>query len=213
MSGLDGATQALVAVAAALYDAPEDEIARRFVAARAAGTSAVWLEELVLAAVLFVGFPRALVAAAALRRVEPDAGAPGDAADYSRWREWRARGEETCRRIYGANYEKLRRNLAAMHPALDEWIVTEGYGRAISRPGLDLLRRELCAIAMLVPQGVPRQLHSHLRGALNAGAAPADVEATLDVVASKGMTGARMEAARRLWGEMRTADVEYPTDV
>ena len=203
MSRLDEATRALLAVAAALNDAAEDALTPLMREARAAGSSATWLEELVLEAVLFVGFPRALVAAVALRQVEPTSGDPGDAADYSRWRDWLARGEDTCRRIYGANYDRLRRNVVALHPALDARIVMDGYGRAISRPGLDLKRRELCAIAMLVAQGVPHQLHSHLRGALNAGVAPEEVDETLDIAArAAGAPKPRTQAARRLWAEL-----------
>ena len=205
VSALDPATRALVGVAAHLYASSEGALADMMREAREAGTPAAWLEELVLSAVLFAGFPRALVAAAALRQVEPQAGDAGDAADYSRWRDWQERGEETCRRIYGSNYDKLRRNVLALHPALDAWIVVDGYGRTISRPALDLKRRELCSIAVLVPQGVPRQLHSHLRGALNAGASHEEVEETLEIIDDAvGVLPTMMTGARRLWDEVRS---------
>ena len=83
--------------------------------------------------------------------------------------EWTRRGEETCARIYGDNYRKLRENIKELHPAMDLWMVTEGYGRTMARPGLDLLRRELCTVAQMAVLEAPRQLHSHLRGALHAG--------------------------------------------
>ncbi|MFI5214890.1 MAG: carboxymuconolactone decarboxylase family protein, partial [Gemmatimonadales bacterium] len=180
---LDEATRRLLVVAAALNEATESGMVEQFKDARRAGTSAVWLEELVLEAALFVGYPKALVAAAAFRQVEPKSGDPGDAADYERWRDWESRGEVTGRRIYGANYDKLQEILGALHPAIRAWIVLDGYGRTISRPGLDLMRRELCAIAMLVAQNTPRQLHSHLRGALNNGASPEDVDEALMLLA------------------------------
>jgi 4-carboxymuconolactone decarboxylase len=203
MSGLDPATRALVAVAAALDHADAAEMERLFREAVRAGAEPAWLDEIVLSAVLFVGFPRALVAAAALRTVVPAAGAAGDASDYGGWQAWRARGEETCRRIYGANEARLRENLAALHPALEAWVVVDGYGRTISRPALDLRRRELCAIAMLVPQGVPVQLHSHLRGALNVGASVDEVEAALATVATSGAAPDRIVAAMEQWASMR----------
>lgn len=204
MSALDAATRGLVAVAAQLHQADEAALASLMREARQAGAEARWLEELVLMAVLFAGFPRALVAAAAWRLVEPHGGETGDAADYTNWPAWRERGEATCRRIYGANYDKLRGNVQALHPALDAWIVTDGYGRTISRPGLDLRRRELCAIAILVPQGVPRQLHSHFRGALNAGAGKDDVDETIDIAErAVGADQERVRAARSLWAELR----------
>lgn len=205
MAPLDPATRALIVVAAQVFDASEDALAALMREAREAGTSAKWLEELVLMAVLFAGFPKALVAAAALRKVEPKPGEVGDAADYDAWQDWRERGEETARRVYGANYPKLRDNVKALHPALDAWIITDGYGRTISRPALDLRRRELCAIAMLVPQGVPRQLHSHLRGALNAGATEADVTETLSITkAAVGMPQGRLKTALRQWADLLT---------
>ncbi len=61
-------------------------------------------------------------------------------------------------------------------------MITEGYGRTMSRPGLDLLRREYCTVVQTAVMETPRQLHSHLRGALNAGASFEQVEAVLSVV-------------------------------
>jgi len=199
---LDEATRRLLVVAAALNEATEAGMVEQFHDARRAGTSAVWLEELVLEAALFVGYPRALVAAAAFRQVEPAIGDPGDAADYDKWQDWKARGEATGRRIYGANYDKLHRNLGLLHPAIEAWIVLDGYGRSISRPGLDLMRRELCAIAMLVAQNTPKQLHSHLRGALNNGASEADVDEALTLLAPL-VPPARAKAAFELWRDVR----------
>jgi 4-carboxymuconolactone decarboxylase len=70
-----------------------------------------------------------------------------------------------------------------LHPALDAWMITEGYGKVLSRPQLDLKRRELCVVAACAAAGQDRQLHSHLHGALNAGATPEAVGAVLDALA------------------------------
>jgi 4-carboxymuconolactone decarboxylase len=61
-------------------------------------------------------------------------------------------------------------------------MVTEGYGKTIGRPGLDLARRELGTVVQVAIQGAERQLHSHLRGALNAGASQAAISETLELV-------------------------------
>jgi 4-carboxymuconolactone decarboxylase len=103
-------------------------------------------------------------------------------AEYSHVSEWTARGEQTCEVVYGSNYRRLRENVRDLHPALDQWMITEGYGRTMSRSGLDLLRRELCTVAQTAVLEVPRQLHSHLRGSLHAGATFGQVEAVLSVV-------------------------------
>jgi 4-carboxymuconolactone decarboxylase len=69
-----------------------------------------------------------------------------------------------------------------LHPALDGWMITEGYGRTLARPGLDLTRRELCTVAQTAVLETHRQLHSHLRGALNAGATFGQIEGVLSIV-------------------------------
>ncbi|HEY2804725.1 MAG TPA: carboxymuconolactone decarboxylase family protein [Gemmatimonadales bacterium] len=204
MDALDAPTAALLAVAAALNEAAIDQLAGLMAEARTAGAPPAWIEELVLNAVLLVGFPKALVAAAAMRRVLPDVVDLGDAADYSAWPAWRERGEATCRRIYGSSYENLVANVRSLHPALLEWVLVDGYGRTISRPGLDLMRRELCTIATLVGQGVPVQLHSHLRGAQRQGASPDQVTAAIEIAACHAsMPGGLADAARSQWQQMR----------
>jgi 4-carboxymuconolactone decarboxylase len=153
--------------------------------------------------VLFVGYPRALVAAAVFRRIEPDHAEGGEPSQYEGWREWLARGEATCRIIYGQHYDRLRHNVRALHPALDTWMLVDGYGKTVSRPGLDLSRRELCAVAMLLPQDAPRQLLSHLKGAVNAGAAPEAVDSLMALAAREGLPEARFAVAGQLWRELR----------
>jgi 4-carboxymuconolactone decarboxylase len=97
--------------------------------------------------------------------------------------EWRARGEVTCAAVYDGMYDKLRVNIRQLHPALDAAMVVEGYGKILGRPGLDLPRRELCIVAACASTNQDRQLHSHLRGALNVGVPADDVREALDVLA------------------------------
>src|SRR5262245_15104101 len=103
-------------------------------------------------------------------------------------------------------YGRLRENIRALHPLLDEWMVTEGYGKVLSRPGLDLARRELCIVAACAHTGQDRQLHSHLHGALHAGASAATVDATFDVLADV-LSPDAMRASRLLWARVRTQHV------
>jgi len=118
--------------------------------------------------------------------------------------EWRTRGEATCRTVYGRNYAKLRTNIRGLHQALDEWMIVEGYGKVLSRAGLDLVRRELCIVAACAAASQARQLHSHLLGALNAGATAGQLDAAL--VALVGVVGdADLEHARSLWDRVRTS--------
>jgi 4-carboxymuconolactone decarboxylase len=200
---LDAATRGLVKVALGLPNASENQLGDWMRTALRDGTPAIWLEELLLASVLYVGFPRALVAAAVFRRLEPDHASGGEVSQYEHWQEWLDRGEATCRVIYGKHYDQLRHNVQALHPALDLWMVVDGYGKTLSRPGLDLMRRELCSVALLIPQNAPRQLLSHLQGALNTGATTAQVDGVLAVAGELPIGEGYLEIARGLWQELK----------
>jgi 4-carboxymuconolactone decarboxylase len=182
-SQLDPSTLHLVRFAAAIALGDEPELRDRAGGCRTNQVPLPWVEELLLQSVLMVGYPRTLIAVAIWRKVGRVAAPARDAdAEYSHVGEWTARGEETCGIVYGANYKRLRENVRDLHPALDLWMITEGYGRTMSRPGLDLMRRELCTVAQTAVMEVPRQLHSHLRGALHAGATFGQVDGVLSVV-------------------------------
>ena len=147
-----------------------------------------WVEELLLQSYLFCGFPRALNATREWRRISgvrapavgSDRATPGET--DGGLERWRAQGEATCAIVYGEFYGKLRQNIVALHPALDEWMIAEGYGKILSRPGLELRHRELCIVAACIAGGQERQLHSHLHGALNAGSSPSELRAALNAL-------------------------------
>ena len=181
--GLDRHSLELVRFAAAVAQGYEPELRDRIDDVIAAGVPSAWVDEMLLQSVLFVGYPRTLVAYGLWRKQSGvDAPDTDPEADYAQAPEWLRRGERTCAVIYGDNYRKLRNNVKELHPALDAWMITEGYGRTLSRPGLELLQRELCVVAQAGVLETPRQLHSHLRGALNAGASFEQIEATLSVM-------------------------------
>lgn len=203
MSALDSRTRAFVDLSAAVAVGNEAVLRIHADRAVAAGVPVLWGDELVLQSVLMVGYPRALVAAAVWRAATGQPAAFEEAGgDYSLLPRWMARGEEACRTVYGANYDKLRHNVQALHPALDAWMVTEGYGRTLSRPGLELVLRELAVVAQVLVLGAERQLHSHLRGARHAGA----TDAMLDEVIALAGAQASPEAYRMgqsLWERIR----------
>ena len=180
---LDPQTRDLVRFAAAIAQGYEPELRERVGPLRASQTPVVWVEELLLQSVLMCGYPRALVAFTVWRKFS---GVPApesdEGQDYSQVPEWARRGEDVCATVYGENYRKLRESIRALHPAIDAWMITEGYGRTLARPGLDLMRRELCTVAQTCVLESPRQVHSHLRGALNAGATFGLIEGVLSIV-------------------------------
>lgn len=182
--GQEAATLALVELAAAIATGDDPAVRQAMAQALEAGTPAIWVEELILQSVLMVGWPRTLSAAGAWRELS---GLPAPDQDPgmrpASLGEWEALGEATCRTVYGGNYGRLRDNVRALHPALDQWMVSEGYGRTLSRPGLDLRRRELCTVAQCAVQAALPQLHSHLRGARHAGATPDELRLALGAAA------------------------------
>src|SRR5258705_1782621 len=78
LTELDGPTAGLVRLAAAIAAAGEASMRERFVAAVAAGVPDVWVDELVIQSYLFSGFPRALNAPRAWRRIAPGASSSPD---------------------------------------------------------------------------------------------------------------------------------------
>ncbi|HEX6433924.1 MAG TPA: carboxymuconolactone decarboxylase family protein, partial [Gemmatimonadales bacterium] len=177
---LDPQTRDLVRFAAAIAQGYEPELRDRVAPLRSSQVPVGWIEELLLQSVLMVGYPRALVGFTVWRKFGAVSAPESDPdQDYGRAGEWARRGEELCEMVYGDNYRKLRESVRALHPAVDSWMITEGYGRTLARPGLDLRRRELCTVAQTAVIEAPRQLHSHLRGALNAGATLGQIEGVL----------------------------------
>lgn len=185
MVRLDPETVALVRLSARITAGTLAEVRVALSRCADADVSERWLEELILQSYLFSGLPRALNAAREWRRsASATTGTTGEVNErqdlsYAEAFDWRMRGEATCAAVYGSNYEKLRVNIRALLPALDEWMIVEGYGKVLARPGLDLVRRELCIVAACVASGQDRQLQSHLHGALNSGAARAEVDGCL----------------------------------
>lgn len=111
---------------------------------------------------------------------------------------WLERGQKLQSKVYRDNIVKLRRNLAQASPELAAWTVLVGYGLVLSRPGLPPHWRELLEVVVLAVQGFPRQLHSHLRGALNLGATHEEVELILRV-AGAFSAGERRRSAWHMW--------------
>ena len=191
---LDAETTALVRVAAAVARGGErrrPELEARFTAARDAGVPPLWIEELLLQSMLVVGYPLALVAFGVWRAVNGSPPAPpappapergAEALAHADWEVWAARGTAVCRAVYGRAFHKLLLNLRALHPALEDLVLVDAYGKVIGRPGLDLKRRELTTIAAIAVLGTAQQLHSHLRGALNVGASVEEIDAVLTLV-------------------------------
>jgi 4-carboxymuconolactone decarboxylase len=215
---LDPKSAALVRVAAGIALGSSPELTARLARARSAGVPGRWIEELLLQSLLVVGYPLTLVAFAAWRELTgplPSSGSDGpgegegegegddaEALAHADWKAWAERGSAVCRAVYGRAYHKLLINLRALHPALEDLVLVDAYGKVIGRPGLDLKRRELSTVAAIAVLGTAQQLHSHLRGALNTGATPDEVEAVLALIEAD-LEPAHRQIAREQWQDVK----------
>ena len=165
------------------------------------------VEEALLQSYLFLGFPAALGGLALWRKTSGIQ--PPQALDEAQG-TWESRGERVCSRVYGKQYPRLRTNIGRLHPELDRWMVMEGYGKVLGRPGLELGRRELCIVAILAVLDAPVQLYSHLRGALNVGVPALWVEAALHEVLALAPSEEARDRGRETWA--RVQDRRRTTD-
>lgn len=128
--------------------------------------------EIVMQSYLFLGFPRMLEAAEHLAGCFSDVHRPVNTEPISaeESREWFENGQDLYRRVYGDKYQALQERVESIAPEIFRWMLIEGYGKVLSRPGLSAMDRELAIVASLLIENRSRQLHSHLKGAANVGA-------------------------------------------
>ena len=195
---MDDARLALVRVSAALSHGSTADL-RTALREAVDVADAEQVEEVLLQGYLFAGYPAALNAFRLWRETSGRA-APAPVVDDAE--RWAKRGEEVFRVVYGDQADRLRENVAALHPDLERWALLEGYGKVLGRPGLDLATRELCVAALLASLDAEPQLYAHLRGALNAGASEEDVDDALREAARE-MSPERARAARDVWIRVR----------
>ena len=200
LSQLDRETRALVRLSAAITAGSEADV-RRAVFDAVPVLRPEWADELLVQSYLFAGFPRMLNAAREWRRVSGRVAPSRDEGERDDLvATWRERGEATCAAVYGDFYPALRENMRTLHPAIDDWMIVEGYGKVLGRPALDLVRRELCIIAACLAGRQDRQLLSHLHGARNVRAPEGWIDGTLEALEDMAppdmMQRARMLLAR-----------------
>ncbi len=147
--------------------------------------------EVILQSHLFCGFPRMLDALFDFATVySPDeylvTSVPLSPADLAygaaESEEIERQGMALIRRVYGDNYEKLQSSIWSISPEIFRLMIMDGYGKALSRPGLDIVTREFCVVATLSFERRLRQLKAHLRGAINVGAKPSELRQLLQVI-------------------------------
>jgi 4-carboxymuconolactone decarboxylase len=190
--------RALVRVSAALASRDKSALTSAFEEAVEIADR-IEVEEVILQSYLFLGFPAALNGMAAWRRFSGTVETAPENLDCGALAD---RGDAVCGRVYSGQYEKLRETVRALHSDLEQWMVVEGYGKVLGRPGLSLRTRELCIVASLSVVGASKQLYSHLRGAVNVGAELSDVGEALSQ-ADRYLDEEGRLMSRRVWDKVQ----------
>ncbi len=81
------------------------------------------------------------------------------------------RGEDFVARAFGGATE--------FTAPIQQYITRNAWGDVWQRPGLDLKTRSLITVAMLIALGKQHELKGHVRGALNNGATPQELQEVL----------------------------------
>ncbi|WP_332874022.1 carboxymuconolactone decarboxylase family protein [Amphritea pacifica] len=74
---------------------------------------------------------------------------------------------------------RAQANTTELTAPLQEWINEHAWGSTWQRPGLPRSTRSLVTIAMLAALKAPAELKGHVRGALNNGCTPQEIQEVL----------------------------------
>lgn len=147
---------------------------------------------------LFAGYPSALSSIKILKEYYPNKILP-KVADMNLY-HFRRKGVARCKKVYGNKFEKLISNINNFSPEMAEWLVLEGYGKVLSRPGLSFKERELCIVAVLAAMKFDDQLYSHINGAIKAGASAGEILIiikNLDLLGKKSLSSSGIKVLTR----------------
>jgi 4-carboxymuconolactone decarboxylase len=86
-------------------------------------------------------------------------------------------GLATRRKVLGNDYvdQALARSTAFTQP-LQEFVTKNAWGNTWQREGIDLRTRSIVTVSMLVALGRTHELKIHVRGALNTGVTPQELQ-------------------------------------
>lgn len=191
--GLPPALRRMVLAGAAVWRADWQTLRAVAADAHTSGQGREDLEETLLQAILFCGFPRVVTAFGELNEAWPTATAPRGG-ELPRDAALRA-GDELFSAIYGKNDRAVRELLRAGHGELHDFVFEAAYGRILCRPHLPPRTRELLAVGLLAAQDQLRQFVAHGRGARHFGASDAELREVLVTVFGDDEGGAERTAA------------------
>ena len=164
------------------------------------GVSYKTINEIVLQAHLFLGFPAMIEASrtlADLTKPKNDHNQLPRSYTAADCRQWNKTGLLRIRRIYGDAFDRLVPYINSFSPQILTWMVNDGYGRVLSRPGAAFRLRELSVVATLTVTSYVNQLKAHIRGALNFKVPPELLTSTIDNCAYF-CSSAKVKTAKKL---------------
>lgn len=176
----------LAVYSASIALADEDILKKAALLAHDGGAEIAEIYEVMLQSYLFLGFPRMLTAAENFSESYPGftAQLKIKISGSRQMKLWMKSGTLLCQKVYAGNFAKLKKRICQFSPEIFDWMILEGYGKVLSRPELDIKRRELAVVACLMIDNRPKQLFSHIRGALNVGVTGRLVKAIINDVSS-----------------------------
>lgn len=161
------------------------------------------IDEIILQSHLFLGFPAMIEASrmfAAIRSPHTNKNRlPGPYSDRD-CREWNSKGMAKIKNIYGSVFDRLVAYINSFSPQILTWMINDGYGQVLSRPGASFPLRELSVVATLTVTSYANQLHAHVRGSLNVGVKPDLIGRTMDNCRYF-CSPAKIKAARKILAE------------
>ena len=90
------------------------------------------------------------------------------------------RGLATRKQVMGEDFvASALGNATAFTQPIQDHITRAAWGDVWQRPGMDLKTRSLITVAMLTALGKQHELKGHVRGALNNGASPEELQEVL----------------------------------
>ncbi|MEO8184675.1 MAG: carboxymuconolactone decarboxylase family protein [Deltaproteobacteria bacterium] len=138
------------------------------------------VREVLVQVIPYAGWPAALNALGAMKKVFAERQIslehlPKTPASRPERSALNLTGRERGGAVY-ADYADVERTLAEYDPELPGYLTENSYGQIYARPGLDMRRRELIAVAMLTAQQRLPQLGWHIEGAHRVGGTPIETK-------------------------------------
>jgi alkylhydroperoxidase/carboxymuconolactone decarboxylase family protein YurZ len=157
-----------------------------------------FVDEIFLTSYLFLGFP-AMITAFEMLRQSSTHKSKFKLNRKNNYSYWKNKGLKLFRKIYDDKSEKLLLKVKKLHPEVANWMLTEGYGKVLSRKFLPINIREIIIITFLIINYYPKQLYSHLKGALNVGVSTNEINILFLTLKEININNQNISAALEMW--------------